>query len=86
MKFNCQKKVHKANRLQWMGDNFDAVDAMLKTQGYDSNTIYRECIMARGKDKPLLTVHKGNWLRIGQNKVFKIMHPDDMADKYEDIP
>jgi hypothetical protein len=77
--YNYQKRAYRAECTQWTGDNLPEVSAALLDLGYDDIDIERGTVMARGKGKPLLCVHKGNWLRFGEDDSFKVMRPTEFA-------
>lgn len=79
MEFNYQKIAFKASLTEFSGGNVEELRPTLLRFGWDDLTIERGTLMARGKESPLLCIHNGNWLRVGEDGSFKVMRPDEKA-------
>lgn len=82
MDFTHAKRQYFAKCSQWTGTNLNEISDMLRSLGYQDFYMHSDTVMARGMDKQLLCIHANYWLRVGENRAFKVMSPEEFALKY----
>ena len=88
MKFTHKKRTYYALCLQWDGINTEMVIELLDRAGCDAH-LYDGMLMLRWREdwhRPSIEMMKnGDWLRLGENDVLKVMTDSDFRLKYESI-
>lgn len=87
MTFTHKKRPYRAMCVRWVVDNTAAIITILEGGGNEVS-LYAEHLMIRWKvpsPRAIDTLKLGEWLRVGENGVVKMMTNEEFELKYEEI-
>ena len=83
-KFNYQVRPYRAECLQWRGDNYDAIHALVSgSNGVNSIELFREQYIVVRHEKGVSTLSHGCWAVKGEDEEVRIYTESEFIIKYE---
>jgi len=84
-KYNAERISRKAETLQWTGENTKAVMEFLAKHGMIGELFRAVSIMVRKQGCIVYTLHHGEWLVEGEDKVLRFYTDDAYRPMYQPI-